>query len=141
MLLRYRSSFFFAIGALFILWTLLRNHGKIVSHVVEQYKGTVTTAIVKGPGFEQVPTIQIIDPLVVEVPKPQEDLFQAPPKAPIGPPTLIEPTIVSSRITILLSIQNPKATITGTLSSGTSTSTATSIIQDEFVKENAILGQ
>ncbi|TGO53174.1 hypothetical protein BCON_0128g00010 [Botryotinia convoluta] len=141
MLLRYRSSLFSAIGALFILWTLLRNYAKIVSHVVEQYKGTVTTEIVKGPGFEQVPTIQIIDPLVIEVPESQEDLFPAPPKAPLGPPTLIEPTIVSSRVTIHLSIQNPEATTTAKSSSETPTSTATSIIQDEFVKENARLGQ
>ncbi|KAK6598091.1 hypothetical protein H4I96_09043 [Botrytis cinerea] len=139
MLLRYRSSLFFAIGALFILWTLLRNHRKIVSHVVEQYKGTVTTELVKAGGFEEVPTIQAVDPLMIEVAKSQEELFSAPQKAPLGPPTLIEPTIVSSRVTIHLSIQNPEATTAKTSSSETSTAAVT--VQDEFVKENAILGQ
>ncbi|KAI9643771.1 hypothetical protein NHQ30_007120 [Ciborinia camelliae] len=131
MLLRYRSSLFFATGVLFILWVLLRNHKRIVSHVVEQYKGTVGTEIVKAPGFEEVPTIQIIDPLIIEVPKPQDVPFPAPPQSPV-----IEPTAVSTRITLHLSIQPPEATRT----SYPATSTATWTLQDEFMKENAILG-
>ncbi|CAD6440439.1 4f531d3f-95fc-43ed-928e-7ef5b50b45b5 [Sclerotinia trifoliorum] len=137
MLLRNRSSLFFATGVLCILWLLLTNHRRIVSHVVEQYKGAMETEVVKAPGFEEVPTIQIIDPLVAEVPKPQEDLFPAPPRPPLPEMTLLEATAKSSRITLHLSIQFPEATTT----SSSASSTATWSLQDEFIKENSALGK
>lgn len=111
-----------------------------MSHVVEQYnKGASGSEVVKAPGFDEVPTIQVIDPLVIELPKPQDNLFPAPPQPPFTAPALIEPTIVSNRVTLHLSIQNPDATSTTTSSS--SSPTATWTLQDEFKKENAILGQ
>ncbi|ESZ98206.1 hypothetical protein SBOR_1382 [Sclerotinia borealis F-4128] len=138
MLLRYRSSLFFAVGVLFFLWVLLRNHEKIVSHVVEQYKGSVETEVVKAPGSEEVPTIHIIDPLVIEHPKPQDDPISTSPQPLATKTTLTESTALSTRVTIHLSIQTPKATTT---SSSAASSTATSTLQDEFMKENLALGQ
>ncbi|QSZ32977.1 hypothetical protein DSL72_002561 [Monilinia vaccinii-corymbosi] len=137
MLLRYRSSLFFATGVFFFLWLLLRNHESIVSHVVEQYRGTEESEGDKAPSFEEAPAIQIIDPLPIEVSKPQENLLPDPPPPPAIKATLVDSTAVASRITPHLSIQAPEGTSTSSLA----TSTATRNLQDEFIKENTMLGQ
>lgn len=138
MLLRCRSSLFFAIVASFSLLILLRNHEKIVSHVVEQYRvSEVGTEGAKAPNLEEVPTIQIIHPLAVEVPTLQGDLFPPPPNPPVTETQLIGITKVSSRITVHLSMQTAQATS----ASFSATSSTASMLQEEFMKENKILGQ
>ncbi|RAL61329.1 hypothetical protein DID88_009465 [Monilinia fructigena] len=135
MLPRYRSSLFFAIGALLFLWVLLRNHERIVSHVVEQYRGTEE----KVPSMEEAPTIQVIDPLIIDLSKPQDSLFPPPQQSLVTKVTLIESTAVTSRITLHFAIQTPEATSESYLA--TSTSTATWNLKNEFMEENVLLGQ
>ncbi|KAA8564857.1 hypothetical protein MFRU_008g03010 [Monilinia fructicola] len=137
MLLRYRSSLFFAIGVLFFLWVLLRNHERIVSRVVEQYRGPED----KVPTIEAVPTIHIIDPLIIDLSKTQDGLFPPPQQSPVTKVTLIESAAVTSRVTLHLSIQTPEATSASYAATSTSTSTATWNLQNEFMKENVLLGQ
>lgn len=138
MLLRCRSSLFFAVVASFSLLILLRNHEKIVSHVVEQYRGSeVGMEGGKVPNLEEAPTIQIIDPLAIEFPTLQDDLSPPPPNRPVTETQLIGITKVSSRITVHLSMQTAEATS----ASFSATSTTASTLQEEFMKENKILGQ
>ncbi|KAB8290830.1 hypothetical protein EYC80_008467 [Monilinia laxa] len=137
MLLRYRGSLFFATGVLFFLWVLLRNHERIVSHVVEQYRGTEE----KVPSMEEAPNVQVIDPLIIDLSKSQDSLLPPPQQSLVTKVTLIESTAVTSRITLHLSTQTPEATSESYSATSTSTSTAIWNLQDKFMKENMLLGQ
>jgi hypothetical protein len=98
MLFRHRSGLFFALGALLILWVLLRDHEEIVNRVVEPFQRFDNNESADTPNdihFDQSQAYSsssfISHPLNIEAPK-LHDVFYPPVLSPTPMMTPINPS-------------------------------------------------
>ncbi|PQE19195.1 major facilitator superfamily transporter protein [Rutstroemia sp. NJR-2017a BBW] len=98
MIFRHRSGLFFAIGALLILWVLLRDHEEIVNRVVEPFQRLDNNESADTPNDTHFDPPQayssssfISPPLKIEAPKPHDVLYPPVP-SPTPTTTLINPS-------------------------------------------------